>query len=214
MRGKPSRRPHTSAGPRDKPVNFAGTAYAPHVAANVAVCSKPRRDSGSGASTGRQCWESAGTGSSNSRCVGSKRHSETSMRNIMNRPEYFESYASLKKNILGSKAVNGVPSGAGGSTAGLSWSLTKRISNNSSNLSSPTVKNTPSADSTRTTNSSVNSLGSSFRCDDSSQSSHHVREWEEELARIEARSKESSAWLAFVRQRKKSTFKSLPVQNA
>lgn len=213
MRGKPSRRPHTSAGPRDKPVNFAGTAYAPHMAGNAVVCSKTRRDSGSGASTCGQSWESAGSGSSNSRCVGAKRHSETSMRNIMNRPDYFESYASLKRNILGSRAVNGVPSGAGGSTAGLSWSLTKRISNNTSSASSPMVKNTPSADSTGTTSSSVNSLGSSFRCDDSSQSSHHIREWEEELARIEARSKESSALFAFVRQRKKSMFKSSPAQN-
>ncbi len=197
-------------------MNFAGAAYAPQVVGNSAVSSRSRRDSGSGASTCGQSWESTGTGSSNSgcRCAGSKRHSETSMRNIMNRPEYFESYASLKKNILGSKSVNAMPNRVGGSAA--SWSLTKRISKNSSDPS-PMVKNTPSADSTGTSSSgysSVNSLGSSSLCDSSSQSSHHIREWEEELARIEARSKESSALIAFVKQRRKSTLKSPPARNS
>jgi len=176
--GKHNRRPHTSAGPRDRPVDFAGTAYGRNEA---------------GTSGTRSGHLASGT-------TQSKRHSETIIRNALNRPEIVERFAPMNRN------GNTKKTGTGGND-----NISNKTSSSKCNvLTSPSAldllnffRNNSTAPSSCSASSSGHS--SSFGDGDSlSQSSDGLREWEEELARIEARSKESSVLFASTKKREKS----------
>ncbi|KIM49441.1 hypothetical protein M413DRAFT_438626 [Hebeloma cylindrosporum] len=161
-----SRRPHTSAGPRDKPVNFAGGAY-----------ERPRGQDGeaSGHANGS---EGNGEGSSNSTGAAAKRRSDgVIMRST--RPD--------RNGLIG-----------GGKNSMSFWSTV-----HSNGVSPPRVKGVPSGNSTSTTASSSSVSSSSHGGE--SDKSDHMKEWEEELARIEMRSRRSSDLLGFSGKRKRST---------
>jgi hypothetical protein len=167
-----SRRPHTSAGPRDKPVNFAGGAY-----------EHPRAHDGE-ASGRANSSEGNGEGSSNATPAATKRRSDGAILRTT-RPD----------RVWGS--ANGL---IGGSKNSMSlWSTV-----HSNGVSPPRVKDVPSGSSTSTTASS-SSLSSSSYGGAESDLSDHVKEWEEELARIEIRSRHSSDLLGFSGRRKRPT---------
>lgn len=184
--GKSNRRPHTSAGPRDRPVNFAGTAYGRDDAGTSSTVTKSGQFGGGNAKD-LESTES-GVGSSKH----SKRHSETIMRNVLKRPDFFENHAFTKKS----------------GTSGNDNIANKVYSSKNSGLVSPSAmdlqsfsRNNTIESSSRSASSSGHSIANSFGDgqvggDSSSQSSEEVREWEEELARIEARSKKSSILFA------------------
>lgn len=186
--GKSNRRPHTSAGPRDRPVNFAGAAYG----RDQAETTRPGQLGGSPKGFG-----SGSPGTSTQ----SKRHSETIMQNVLNRPDYFENYAPMNKN-------------ASAKRPGTDNSSTKASSSKSYRLVSPSVidmgnffrssSTTTSYSASSSGHSSAYSFGDALSGDSLSQTSEDLREWEEELARIEARSKESSVLFASAKKRKKS----------
>ena len=187
--GKSNRRPHTSAGPRDRPVNFAGAAYG----RDQAETTRPGHFGGSPKGFGS---------SAPSTLTQSKRHSETIMRNVLNRPDYFENYAPMNKNGSTKRA------GAGDNGS------TKASSSKSYRLVSPSVidlgnffrstSTSTSYSASSSGHSSAYSFGDALNGDSLSQTSEDLREWEEELARIEARSKESSVLFASAKKRKKS----------
>ncbi len=195
--GKSTRRPHTSAGPRDKPINFAGKAYVSRGAegdATTAVASpRSRQASGQGCS---------GNGDS---AIGvaikkqPKRYSEMSMKTAINRPEYVECYTSLKKSFLGGWK------GVGVGNLEVSRSSASAIPSNG--VSPPLETNDTSRKSNpkRKVSTSSGSSGCTTETRDaSSDSSSNVREWEKELARIESRSRESSKLFALARKMKKT----------
>ncbi|TFK42948.1 hypothetical protein BDQ12DRAFT_677063 [Crucibulum laeve] len=153
-----TRRPHTSAGPRDKPSGF-GTSYG--------RSREPERE--------------AGTSSLGDREPASYRKRRIEGSSTRTRPDTSQSEA---------KHTNGKPS------------LTFFSSSSSSAYSSPRMGNAPSGSSTSTTASS-SSISSSSQGGES-ESDQHMREWEEELARIEMRSRRSSDLLGFAGKRKRS----------
>ncbi|KDR81810.1 hypothetical protein GALMADRAFT_152624 [Galerina marginata CBS 339.88] len=171
-----SRRPHTSAGPRDKPVNFAGGAYG-----------RPRGQEG----------EALGqTSSSTGTVVGggsipaaAKRRSEL----VVLRTTRPDSSHSVSKQTRGG-LLSG--NGPGKASSNSFWSTVH------SNGVAPRMKGAPSGSSTSTTGSSSSVSSSSHG--NESDPSDHMREWEEELARIEVRSRRSSDLLGFSGKRKRS----------
>lgn len=163
-----SRRPHTSAGPRDKPVNFAGGAY------------KQRGQDGeaSGHANGN---EDNGEGSSNSTPAAAKRRSD----------------GVIMRTTRPDRVWGGATGLIGGSKNGMSfWSAVH------SNGASPPLRGIPSGSSTSTTASSSSVSSSSHGGE--SDKSDHMKEWEEELAKIEMRSRHSSDLLGFSGKRKRS----------
>jgi hypothetical protein len=194
--GKSTRRPHTSAGPRDKPINFAGKAYVSRGAEGDAttVVASPRP----GQASGQRC---SGNGVAIKKQP--KRYSEMSMKTAINRPEYVESYTSLKKSVVGGWKGIGIgnlelcrSSSSAMPSSGASPPLK---TNDTSRTSNPKRKASTSSGSSGSM--SVNTTGTR---DVSSDCSSHVREWEKELARIEARSRESSKLFALARKMKKT----------
>jgi len=162
-----SRRPHTSAGPRDKPVNFAGGAY---------ECPRGQDGEASGHANGS---EGNGEGSSTSTPAAAKRRSDGVVMRTM-RPD----------RVWG--GANG-----GGKSSMSFWSTV-----HSNGISPPRVKGAPSGNSTSTTASSSSVSSSSYGAE--SDKSDHTKEWEEELARIEMRSRHSSDLLGTSGKRKRS----------
>lgn len=191
--GKSSRRPHTSAGPRDKPVNFAGKAYDSRGAeGNSTVATSSR--SGQAAMGGCSGNEESANGVAIQKQP--KRYSEMSMKSAIRRPEYVESYTSLKKSFLGGLKGMGVGS-PDVSRSPVSTNGSSLKTKNAS-LDSNTKRNASSSSGSSGC-ASINTIGT---CDESSSSSSNIREWEKELARIEARSRESSKLFALARKMK------------
>jgi len=207
-----SRRPHTSAGPRDKPINFAGGAYGrggtPHGQEGEASATAASGQSGHGSNGG-------------SNTAAQKRHSEMLMRTTRpdSRGNPFHAFSSpviglsSREKKSSSKFAAGLGLGSGGnSSSKLSsssfWSTvhSNGLGGNSSSSSSrsPRIQGAPSNSSTSTTASS-SSISTNGSVDiSSSEPSDHLREWEEELARIEIRSRKSSDLLGFSGKRKRS----------
>ncbi|PPQ77592.1 hypothetical protein CVT25_011384 [Psilocybe cyanescens] len=168
-----NRRPHTSAGPRDKPVNFAGGAYGRPRGPEGETFGQPSMGSSSGAGPG-----------SGPTSTSTKRRSEVVVMRTQ-RPD-------SKRGVGGFLSGNG--SGKLSSTS--FWSTVH------SNGVAPRVKVAPSGSSTSTTASSSSVSSSSHGGD--SETSEHMREWEEELAKIEVKSRRSSDLLGFSGKRKRS----------
>ena len=165
-----SRRPHTSAGPRDKPVNFAGGAY-----------ERPRGQDGE-ASGHANGGRGNGEGSSNSTPAAAKRRSDGV--------------------IMRTTRPDRVWGGANGLIGGGKNSMSFWSTAHSNGVSPPRVQGVPSGSSTNTTASSSSVSSSSHGGE--SDKSDHMKEWEEELARIEMRSRHSSDLLGFSGKRKRS----------
>lgn len=170
-----SRRPHTSAGPRDKPVNFAGGAYG-----------RPRGQEGEmfGQTSLSGGSLNAGNGSAD---PSTKRRSEFVVSRTQ-RPD-----SSHKRLAGGGGFLSG--NGSGKVSSNSFWSTVH------SNGVAPRMKGAPSGSSTSTTASS-SSVSSSSHGD--SEASDHMREWEEELAKIEVKSRRSSDLLGFSGKRKRT----------
>ena len=164
-----SRRPHTSAGPRDKPVNFAGGAY-----------QRPRGQDGEASGHADDGGGNSG-GSSNSTPAAAKRRSDGVIMRTA-RPDRVWGGAS---GLIG-----------GGKNSMSFWSTV-----HSNGVSPPRVEGVRSGSSTNTTASS-SSVSSSSHGGESDKSDQ--KEWEEELARIELRSRHSSDLLGFSGKRKRS----------
>ncbi|KAF9566266.1 hypothetical protein CPC08DRAFT_657891 [Agrocybe pediades] len=173
-----SRRPHTSAGPRDRPVNFAGGAYG-----------RSREQEGE-MSTPVVGSVGASSSASMNGATG-KRRSEVVVMRSSSRPD--SSHSSIKRSGGGLGFLSG--NGAGRVSSSSFWSTVH------SNGSAPRIKGAPSASSTSTTASSSSVSSSSHGAE--SDVSEHMREWEEELARIEVRSRRSSDMLGFSGKRKR-----------
>jgi len=200
--GKRTRRPHTSAGPRDKPINFAGKAYVSRGAegdATTTVIASPRSGQ---ASSGQGCLGNGDSANGVAIKKQPKRYSEMSMKTAINRPEY-ESYTSLKKSVIGGWRGIGIGNlevnRSSASAMPSSGASTPLKTNDPSRKSKPKRKASTSSGSSGSM--SVNTTGTR---DGSSDSSSDVREWEKELARIEARSRESSKLFALARKMKKT----------
>ena len=153
--GKPrSRRPHTSAGPRDKPMNFAGGTYGhSHV------------QEGGESSTTNISGEVVGLSSGHS----SKRRSELVIPSTTLRPE-----TAAKQPRIDSWKPHFWP--------------TNRV-----NSTSPRLKNTSSASTTPSSSSNSNS---------SPEEDAQLREWQEELEKIEKKSRKSSDLLGFFKRKR------------
>ena len=157
--GKPrSRRPHTSAGPRDKPMNFAGGTYG-----------RPRVQEGGESSTNISGDDIGPSGSSHG-CI-SKRRSELVVLGPLPRPDSRDLPAQQPR-IDGWKP---------------NFWPTNRA--NCSNAPGPKVLKNAS--------SSSSSNSSSGR-----EENEGLRGWEEELARIEKKSRKSSDLLGFFKRKR------------
>ncbi|KAH9484049.1 hypothetical protein JR316_0003528 [Psilocybe cubensis] len=167
-----NRRPHTSAGPRDKPVNFAGGAYGRPPRGQEGEATFGQASLGNGVGTG----SGSGLGSTST-----KRRSDVVVMRTTQRPD-------SKRGFL-----SGNGNGKLSSTS--FWSTVH------SNGVAPRVKAAPSGSSTSTTASSSSVSSSSHGGD--SETSEHMREWEEELAKIEVKSRRSSDLLGFSGKRKR-----------
>ena len=185
-RSKPSsRRPHTSAGPRDKPVNFAGGAYG-----------RPRGTAGEEVPSALPGQAPSSAPGSNSLALATaKRRSDVVISSSPIRPD--SSHSSASKKIRGNNSAVGFLSGNGPGKANSNgfWSTVH------SNGVAPKLK---SSRSTSTTGSS-SSMSSSTSHGNDTEPSDDMREWEEELARIEMRSRKSSDMLGFSGRKKHST---------
>ena len=161
--GKPrSRRPHTSAGPRDKPVNFAGGAYG-----------RPRIQESGESSSANISGDDIGS-SSDHGCV-SKRRSELVIPSTSLRPE-------SRHSPVKQPRIDG-------------WKPNFWPTNRASYLNTPRVlKNASSA--SMTASSSSNSSGSDR------EENTGLREWEEELTKVEKKSRKSSDLLGFFKRKR------------
>lgn len=164
-----SRRPHTSAGPRDKSFNitFGRSQGQEPDSSSGHMDSSPNGRNSSRSSIGRH------EGANDLYC---ERRAESNVR----RPE---SSPSEVKKI---RSVGMLTSGF--------WSTTSSLA--------PRLSSTPSGGSASTTASSSSLSSGSVGGD--SDLSDHMREWEQELARIEKKSRWSSDVLGFFGKRKRS----------
>ncbi|KAF8968358.1 hypothetical protein BDZ97DRAFT_1916196 [Flammula alnicola] len=187
-----SRRPHTSAGPRDRPVNFAGGAYGRPRGAEGEASQTTSVGGSIGASSG---GGGVGVGSNGN----GKRRSELVVMRT-GRPDTSHSVSSSSKqrerNVGGAGSGASLVSGVKNSTS--FWST---VHSNGVVPPPSRVKTLPSGSSTSTSDS-VSSTSSSHGGD--SEMSDHMREWEEELARIEVKSRRSSDLVGFSGKRKRS----------
>lgn len=165
-----SRRPHTSAGPRDKPFNLG-----------VGAFGRPR---------GQEPDSSSGHMGSSPHGGSSRSSSIISHHERANDP-YCERRveSNVRRPESGPSEVKQTRS-AGMLTSAF-WST-----------AAPRLSSTPSGGSASTTASSSSLSSSSVGGD--SDLSDHMREWEEELARIEIKSRWSSDLLGFFGKRKRS----------
>lgn len=207
------RRPHTSAGPRDKPISFAGGVYA-----------RPRgreEEPSTAQMSSSRDHPSQGTSVSNAVTPASKRRSDFITRGpTTSYPDPKEGHGSSstpsKRGLFGNATPNrtqpssfiGGPSGGTHNSKLSSSSFWSTVHTNP-NLTSPKMKEAPSGSSTTTTDSMM-SVKSTSSCSSverdspigTSKSGDHIREWEEELARIEKRSRKSSDLLSMFRRKK------------
>jgi hypothetical protein len=155
--GKPrSRRPHTSAGPRDKPVNFAGGYGRPRV-----------QESGE-SSSANISGDDIDIGSSSGHGCVSKRRSELVIPSTSLRPESRDSPVKQPR-------IDG-------------WKPNFWPTNRANYLNAPRAFTTAS--------SSSNSSGSDR------EENTGLREWEEELTKIEKKSRKSSDLLGFFKRKR------------
>ena len=154
--GKPrSRRPHTSAGPRDKPMNFAGGTYGhSHV------------QEGSDSLTTNISGEDIGSSSGHS----SKRRSELVIPSTTLRPDSRETAAKQPR-------LDG-------------WKPHFWPTNLVNSSISPRLKNASSASTTASSSSN------------SPEEDGGLREWQEELEKIEKKSRKSSDLLGFFKRKR------------
>lgn len=154
--GKPrTRRPHTSAGPRDKPMNFAGSTYG-----------HSRVQEGGESPTTNISGEDIGPSNGHS----SKRRSELVIPSMTLRPDSRETAA--KQPRLDGWKPHFWP------TNRINYSI------------SPKLKNANSASTTPSSSSS------------SPEEDEGLREWQEELEKIEKKSRKSSDLLGFFKRKR------------
>ncbi|KAF8201457.1 hypothetical protein BJ912DRAFT_502123 [Pholiota molesta] len=198
-----ARRPHTSAGPRDRPVDFAGGSYG-----------RAKDESAPGPSKSGSAGEGEGGSGTTSDGANGKRRAEL-LGGRVARPDTSQSAASKSSggSLVSGKSsssfwstvhANGVPSRRrdkglapnGGAVGGGHTSTSTSTSGSISSASS----RSRGKEKERARERDVVAAGMEEGGDSSSSAaemSDHMREWEAELARIEVRSRRSSDLLGF-----------------